>query len=247
MALLIHIPHSSTCIPENYLQYFKLTPEALNIEMLKMTDHYTDELFDCSGEDVQSLLFPISRLLVDPERFSDDELEPMTAVGMGCLYSKTHNGKPLKNVDSIKSELMSLYYEKHHEEFTNTVTELCERDGSVLIVDCHSFPKYPLPYELDQKRERAEICIGTDAFHTPTEISTALVNFFENAGLSVSIDRPFSGSIVPMKYWQKEPNVKSVMIEIRSDLYMNEKTGTKSHNFNEMQKTISKIIKILAN
>ena len=47
-----------------------------------------------------------------------------------------------------------------------------------------------------------------------------------------------------MKYWQKEPNVKSVMIEIRRDLYMNEKTGTKSHNFNEMQKTISKIIKI---
>ena len=94
---------------------------------------------------------------------------------------------------------------------------------------------------------RAAICTGTDAFHKPTEISTALVNFFENAGLSVAIDRPFSGSIVPMKYWQKEPNVKSVMIEIRRDLYMNEKTGTKSHNFNEMQKTISKIIKILAN
>ena len=94
---------------------------------------------------------------------------------------------------------------------------------------------------------RAAICTGTDAFHTPTEISTALVNFFENAGLSVAIDRPFSGSIVPMKYWQKEPNVKSVMIEIRRDLYMNEKKGTKSHNFNEMQKTISKIIKILAN
>ena len=50
-----------------------------------------------------------------------------------------------------------------------------------------------------------------------------------------------------MKYWQKEPNVKSVMIEIRRDLYMNEKTGAKSHNFNEMQKTISKIIKKLAN
>ena len=84
-------------------------------------------------------------------------------------------------------------------------------------------------------------------FHTPTEISTALVNFFENAGLSVAIDRVFSGSIVSMKYWQKEPNVKSVMIEIRRDLYIKEKTGTNSHNFTEMQKTISKMIKILAN
>ncbi len=81
------------------------------------------------------------------------------------------------------------------------MTELCERDGSVLIVDCHIFPKYPLPYELDQERERAETCIGTDAFHTPTEISTALVNFFETTDLSVAIDRPFSSSIVPMKYW----------------------------------------------
>ena len=78
-------------------------------------------------------------------------------------------------------------------------------------------------------------------------MSTALVNFFENADLYVAIDRPFSGSIVFLKYWQKEPNVKSVMIEIRRDLYMNEKTGTKSHNFNEMQKIISKIIKILTN
>lgn len=103
----------------------------------------------------------------------------MTAVDMGSLYSKTHNGKPLKIVDSIKSELMSLFYEKHHEEFTNILTELCERDGSVLIVDCHSFPKNPLPYELDQERERAEICIGIDAFHTPIEISTALINFLK--------------------------------------------------------------------
>ena len=46
-----------------------------------MTDHYTDELFHEPNDDVRRLLFPVSRLLVDPERFADDELEPMTAVG----------------------------------------------------------------------------------------------------------------------------------------------------------------------
>ena len=92
---------------------------------------------------------------------------------------------------------------------------------------------------------RAAICTGTYAFHTPTEISTALVNFFENADLSVAIDRPFSGSIVPMKYWQKEPNVKSVMIEIRRDLYMNEDTGEKSHNFENTKGIMCAAIRIL--
>lgn len=245
MALLLHIPHSSKYIPESYLPYFRLTPETLAYEILKMTDHYTDELFHDPNDDVRRLLFPVSRLLVDPERFADDELEPMTAVGMGCLYSKTHNGQELKNIDEIRSDLLSLYYEKHHEKFENAVSELYKKNGQVLIVDCHSFPKYPLPYELDQKLDRAEICIGTDAYHTPIEISTALVSFFEGANFSVAVDRPFSGSIVPMKYWRKEPEIRSVMIEVRRDLYMNEETGKKSHNFENIKGTMCAAIRKL--
>ena len=42
--LCFHIPHAST-VPEEYLKHFVLSSKELNEEILKMTDHYTDQLF----------------------------------------------------------------------------------------------------------------------------------------------------------------------------------------------------------
>ena len=105
-----------------------------------------------------------------------------------------------------------------------------------------SFPKNPLPYELMQEPNRAEICIGTDSFHTPQELTEYFFKAFSDAGFSVAIDKPFSGSIVPMKFYQNEKRVKSVMIEVRRDLYMNELSGQKTNNFSRVKKSIAKIL-----
>ena len=43
--LLVHIPHSSTHIPDDLRVSFALDDEALEAELLAMTDRYTDELF----------------------------------------------------------------------------------------------------------------------------------------------------------------------------------------------------------
>ena len=89
--MLLHIPHSQKHIPEEYLQYFHLSDSDLDIVLLKMTDHFTDELFECSQSNCSEIIFPVSRLLVDPERFVMDADEPMSARGMGCIYEKTHD------------------------------------------------------------------------------------------------------------------------------------------------------------
>ena len=153
MSCILHIPHASTFIPEEYLQHFTLSPEKLNDELLKMTDHFTDQLFEFNSGSCKTLLFPVSRLLVDPERFESDQEEIMSTVGMGCIYEKTHNGEPLKDLSKIRDELISRYYQPHHETFTNMVDECIQLDSKCLIVDCHSFPKRPLPYELNQELE----------------------------------------------------------------------------------------------
>jgi N-formylglutamate deformylase len=242
MASILHIPHASQSIPEKYLPYFLIDPVTLDLEILKMTDHFTDELFANSSCNAQTLKFPLSRLLVDPERFPDDSKEPMTAVGMGCLYTKTHNGRALKNVDEIRTELMSQFYYDHHHKFENLVLDGLQMEGKVLIIDCHSFPKFPLPYELDQRNDRAEFCLGTDTFHTHYEIRDFTKRFLENEGYGVAINRPFSGSIVPMEFYQKDKRVQSIMIEIRRDLYMDEIAGTKSSEFEDMKNLMGKLI-----
>ena len=242
MSIVLHIPHASKHIPDKYLKYFTLSKKDLEIELLKMTDHFTDELFDVSGDNIQQLKFPISRLLVDVERFEKDELEPMFKVGMGCIYEKTHDGNSLKNVEDIKDELINKFYKTHHENFIRIVDTKLKQNNKVLIIDCHSFPKYPLPYELNQEMDRPEICIGTDNFHTSEKLGNSFGELFEKSNFTVKYNAPFKGSIVPLKFYNKDKEVQSIMIEIRRDLYMNEKSGEKKYKFNKIKKTLEKII-----
>ncbi len=240
MSIVLHIPHSSKRIPDEYIRFFNLSTKDLQIELLKMTDHFTDELFDICN--IHLLKFPISRLLVDVERFEIDELEPMSKVGMGCIYEKTHDGKSLKNIELIKHKLIKKYYKKHHEKFTKIVETMLEEHNKVLIVDCHSFPKYPLPYELIQNMVRPEICIGTDDFHTSKRLKLLFEEIFKNLNFSVKTNNPFKGSIVPLKFYKKDKRVQSVMIEVRRDLYMDEISGGKNQDFKLIQNKLTHVI-----
>ena len=243
MSIVLHIPHASKHIPDKYLKYFTLSKKDLEIELLKMTDHFTDELFDISCSNIHQLKFPLSRLLVDVERFEEDELEPMFKVGMGCIYEKTHDGKSLKLVKDIKDELINKFYKIHHENFTKIVDAKLMKNNKVLIIDCHSFPKHPLPYELNQETNRPEICIGTDSFHTSEKLKKSFGQLFEDLNFTVKYNEPFKGSIVPLKFYNKEIRVQSIMIEVRRDIYMNEQSGEKNSNFYNIKSVLEKIIK----
>ena len=94
--VVLHIPHNSTLIPANVRDQFTLSDAELNDEIKKMTDHHTQDLFGqgvCSSQIVAS---PVSRLVVDVERFEDGILEPMSSVGMGVVYTQTNDAKTLR-------------------------------------------------------------------------------------------------------------------------------------------------------
>ena len=69
--IIVHIPHSSTNIPEIFQREFLPEKEKLHSELLCMTDWYTDELFACA--DCMTVVHRYSRLVCDPERFLDPE------------------------------------------------------------------------------------------------------------------------------------------------------------------------------
>ena len=210
-----------------------------------MTDHLTDRLFVAPGScRVES---SVSRLVVDPERFPTDEDEPMSRIGMGAIYEVGHDLRRIraKLHAEQRTALLNSWYVPHHERLEGVVSAALRQHNSVMIVDCHSFASRPLPYEPDQSSDRPEICIGTDPFHTPPFVTTSLVESFKDAGYSVHVDRPYSGAIVPGRYYRREARVRSVMIEVRRDLYCDESTGVAISGFGRVRDDITRAIRAL--
>ncbi len=233
--MILHIPHSSQTIPQDLRDQLVLADDELRTELRLMTDAFTDELFGLPGTTMVRL--PISRLLVDVERFPDDAQEPMSQVGMGMTYTATADGKMLRRTlqAAEKQALVTRYYEPHHQLLCAKVREELEQQGRALIIDCHSFPSQPLPFEQDQAVPRPAFCIGIDSFHTPESLACLTARFIGEMGFSVGINRPYAGALVPMAYYRKERRVTSIMIEINRSLYMDESNGKKAGGFERTQ------------
>jgi N-formylglutamate deformylase len=239
---VLHIPHSSTVVPDSIRPTLLLTETEVQGELLRMTDAYTDELFRFDG--AASVRFPVSRIVVDPERFENDEDEVMSQVGMGVVYTRASDGTPLRHVQtpSDRKALLEAYYRPHHAALTEAVAGALRQHGRCFVIDCHSFPSFPLPYELDQRLDRPEICIGTDPFHTPAELADEVIESFKVRGYTVAIDRPFAGALVPATFYRRDENVAAIMIEVNRALYMDESNGAKSRRFDQTRAAVAQLL-----
>lgn len=244
MKVVSHIPHASLEIPESVRGQFVLSDEELWAELKVMTDRYTDELFREAALGVTDVVFPVSRLVVDPERFEDDSAETMASVGMGVVYEQTSQGNPLRRelLPTERQLLIESYYRPHHHQLTKAVCEAVHHGESCLVLDCHSFPTKALPYELDKSLDRLEICLGTDTFHTPDWVTDLAARTFQDAGFSVAINEPFAGALVPSVCYRTDDRVLALMIEVRRDLYMDEATGEKAASFLDFQQKLRSCI-----
>ena len=198
-----------------------------------MTDVWTQALFAAGVPRSQVTAAPVSRLVVDTERFEDDALEVMAARGMGVVYEVTHDLKPLRRKVSKEERelLLERWYRPHHQILTERVDRILERWGRALVIDALSFPSEALPYEDDAFAPRPEICIGTDGFHTPPEAAAAFTEVFARAGWDTGLNSPFAGALVPMKHYGRDRRVSAVRIETRRDVYADESTGALRPDF----------------
>jgi N-formylglutamate deformylase len=242
--VVLHIPHSSREIPTDERQAIHLDDAALDTDLLRMTDSFADELFPATPVEADRIIFPLSRLVCDVERFPSDEDEPLAARGMGAIYIRTSKGNVLRAEPDAanRQALLGRWYWPHHARLERAVNDVVTQSGTCLIVDCHSFASVALPYELDRTSERADICVGTDPFHTPPAVRDAIVQAAQREGYSVAVDVPFAGALVPLSAYGKDRRVVSVMIEVNRRLYMDELTGRKTENFAAVGDAIGRLI-----
>lgn len=232
VAILLHVPHASTHIPHRVRRHIVLSDEDLMRERLHLTDWYIDELFGNTFPMVRS---PHSRLVFDVERFRSNDDEIMAAKGMGAIYTRTSDGRPLRS-ERLQEELLAAFYDPYHTALSALVGRLLDERRQVLLIDAHSFPSEPLPCDISQEPQRPDICIGTCDVHTPEELWQISRAYCNAVGWSVQRNEPYAGTFVPLEYYRKETRLHSIMIEVNRSLYMDETAGVRSDGFASVKK-----------
>ncbi|MBU0490293.1 MAG: N-formylglutamate amidohydrolase [Chloroflexi bacterium] len=145
-----------------------------------------------------------------------------------------------------RAALLHRFYWPHHRAIEGEVDALLAVYGRCLILDGHSFPSRPLPCELDQDPDRPDICLGTDAVHTPESLARLVEAFCAARGLRTARDRPYRGTYVPLQHYHTDRRVSSIMIEVNRRLYLDEVTGALAPSFHTVQRLVADLVDCLA-
>lgn len=226
-AVILHVPHSSRVIPPAVRADILLDERALADELDHITDAHTERIAAIAAglAPVRPWRFVnlLSRLVVDPERFPD-EREEMLAVGMGAVYTRTTHREALRAADFDPEPLLGEYFRPYARAMADAVADRVAATGRAVIIDVHSYPAEPLPYELHGDGVRPPICLGADDFHTPSRLTARATEIFAEFG-GVGINSPFAGTYVPLDRYGTDARVTALMLEIRRDTYMSEPGG----------------------
>ncbi|MEV6118453.1 N-formylglutamate amidohydrolase [Streptomyces sp. NPDC052109] len=245
--VLLHVPHSARAIPEDVRRGIVLDDRALERELDHITDAHTAELAEraagLAAVPPWRFVNRLSRLVVDPERFPD-EREEMTAVGMGAVYTRTTHRGELRPADTDAEPLLARYFRPYARAMTEAVTGRLAATGRAVLIDVHSYPTEPLPYELHGDGPRPPVCLGTDPLHTPPELTETARKAFAVCG-ETGLDSPFAGTYVPLEFYGTLARVTALMVEIRRDTYMAEPGGPAGPGLDRLAAALAALVDAL--
>ena len=211
--ILVHIPHDSIVVPEWARKDFVI--KDIDYESLIMSDWKVGELIWEELYNHSHLNFNLSRIVLDVERYRDDENEPMSKYGMGKLYTSTSEGLLLRNISDSNKIRLEKIYDEYHLKLKEKSKDLVEEYGEeAIIVDFHSFPNEDKRYQ--KKGQKPDICLGFNDGFNEKKLNE-IKSIFEKNNFSVKFNNPYSGSIVP-----DGVKIDSIMIEVNRKLYLDE-------------------------
>ena len=223
--VILHVPHSARFIPDDIRSEILLSDEQLQAELDAMTDSRTDEIAELAGQKtpIKPWFFinRYSRLVIDPERFPDDR-EIMNKVGMGAVYRKTSTGTDLRGPDFHgEKALLDAYFRPYASAFEELVTQRLSALGSVTIIDVHSYRPEQHHNAVNHGQKRPAMCLGTDKFHTSQALTNAARDSFVELG-DIFENEPYAGTYVPLKHYEIDSRVQSIMMEVRANTFLDE-------------------------
>ena len=265
LPVIFDSPHSGTFYPEDFKYDCDLS------ELKRVEDSFVDELFAAAphlGAQFLIALFP--RSYIDVNRAADDiddllfngswpkdvhgtiNPSPRSNSGIGLVGRLVGPGKPIYERKLSPEEIMNRvknYYEPYHDTLCTILDKTYYNHGQFWHINCHSMPNsaaYPKQNitMIGGARQPSDIVLGDrDGQSCGRDFLYELLDFWRSKGYRVTINDPFKGVELISRYAQPTRGKNSVQIEINRSLYMNEKTGDKSRNFDVIKNDCTEMVR----
>ncbi|MBT1161754.1 N-formylglutamate amidohydrolase [Bifidobacterium sp. SO1] len=219
--MLIHVPHAGQQLPDTITPDRFADPTAVDHLYRNIRDMHADTIGSELADrlDASMMLNHMSRIWVDVERYPDDR-EEMNRVGMGVIYTHDMNGRPLyqpgREPDGReRGQRLNRLYRPWHATFTNTIRMMLDIHDRATIIDLHTYPKTPLPFERHRDEPRPQIILGVNNDEPSRRLAILLHKRLHDASLTVGVNTAYKGSITPNL--PPDPRFDAIMLEIRQD------------------------------
>lgn len=229
--ILITIPHGSNFVPIQLRRMMKLS----DFQIKKNTDPFTDQIFDVPNAHV--VKGGINRLVVDLNRAPDDIEMEHELSNRGVVVSVDIDGNPIyKTIPSMETIFNRV--QTYHYAFHDKIEEL--KPSMKFMVDGHSMRHETPVTKPDAGYERADVVLGNRHFTTCSRVmTTKIMKFFENRGLKVKVNDPFTGRYI-IGYHCSRSGLPGIQIELNEALFMNIK------NYRPYKKKIENLRNMMA-
>ncbi|MFT6559320.1 N-formylglutamate amidohydrolase [Sneathiella sp.] len=258
--LVLDSPHSGTTYPEDF-------NHASDFMVLRRAeDTYVHELYanaPSAGAVLMGAHFPRSYIDVnrglneiDTSIIEGSWTGPVTQsekaeAGIGLIWRVNQLNDAIYDRKLSVSEVqnrISQYWQAYHDTLKGALDQSVQQHGKVYHINCHSMPEISNESSKEGPGvQRPEFCLG-DRLGTTCDAAFVEVakTTLEALGYQVSVNEPYAGVELVKAYSNPSENRHSLQIEIRRDLYMDEKTLEKSDNFEKLKKDLDILIQKLA-
>lgn len=258
--LVLDSPHSGTDYPDDF-------GYACDHQVLRRgEDTYIHELYASAPDhgatlmaanfprsyiDVNRGLNEIDTSLIEGNWTGEVSDSEKAAAGIGLIWRINQ-----ENVDIYKRKLsvdevnhrINTYWQPYHDSLKGLINDVRQRHGKVVHINCHSMPKV----SNESSKEgpgviRPEFCLGDRHGTTCDPALVALTkSTLEELGYAVSVNEPYAGVELVRAYSDPSDGRHSLQVEIRRDLYMDEKTFEKSSNYNKLKSDLNILVQKLS-
>jgi N-formylglutamate deformylase len=252
-------PHSGLLAPADF------APVVSWQRLFGTADAYVDELFGAAPEHGAMLIaatFP--RCYIDANR-SLEQLDPAMVDGdwpgptvsdakirrgVGLIWARLPSGDAFYDALLPRAEVerrIERCWRPYHDALQRAIDQAHARFGAVWHLNCHSMRPHGTPRDEDGARQaRPDMVLGD---RDGTTCDLAFLDLVQRVlagfGYEVTINHPYKGQELVRRYADPEKHRHSLQIEINRALYMDERTGEKTGNFEPLRAQLSELVEAI--